>query len=206
MANNSNPQSNGNNVATEETLFPQSSFLDQQESLQNTVAEARQIIGADRVVIYSLDQQSQGQILAESVDARYPQALGVIIDDLCMSTYYLEKYQNGRIQALDDIEQANLNPCYLAQLKAFAVKANLVVPILARRQIIGLLIAHHCAAPHAWQPWEMDVIVQIATQIGSALDYFKLLKTGINIKRKNKPRLERARRSFLAQQANLCLA
>ena len=149
--------------------------LDREEILQTAVAEARQIIAADRVVVYSLDQQSQGKIIAESVDARYPQALGAIIDDPCMSAHYLEKYQNGRIQALDNIEQANLTPCHLAQLKPLAVKANLVVPILTRRQIIGLLIAHHCAAPHAWQPSEISVIVQIAQQIGWSIDHSHLL-------------------------------
>ena len=149
--------------------------LNPEELFQTAVAEARQIIAADRVVVYSLDQQSQGQIIAESVDIQYPRALGAVIDDPCMSAYYLEKYQNGRVQAIDDIEQANLTPCHLAQLQPFAVKANLVAPILTRGKIMGLLIAHHCAAPHPWQPSEIDVIVQIAQQLGLVLENANLL-------------------------------
>ena len=155
--------------------------IDREEIFQTAVTQARQIIAADRVVVYSLDPQSPGQIMAESVDASYPSALGALIDDPCMTAHYLEKYQNGRVRAIDDISQANLTDCHLAQLKPFAVKANLVVPILTRRQIIGLLIAHHCAAPHTWQTSEIDVFVQIAHQLGWALDYLQLLKTSVRL-------------------------
>ena len=168
-------QFNGNNVAAEETLSNQSGALAPEAILPTAVAEARQIIAADRVVVYSLDEQSFGQILAESVDARYPSALGAIIDDPCMSAHYLEKYQNGRVKAIDDIYQANLTPCHLAQLEPFAVQANLVAPILTRGQIIGLLIAHHCAASHVWQQSEIEVMVQIAQQLGLVLDSVNLL-------------------------------
>ena len=181
MAKNFSTQFNDNNVVAEEILSNQSGALDSEAILQTAVQEARQIIAADRVVVYSLDKESQGQIIAESVDARYPQAKGAIIDDPCMSAHYLEKYQNGRIQAFDDIEQANLSPCHLAQLEPFAVKANLVAPILTREKIIGLLIAHHCAAPHAWQQSEIHVVVQIAQQIGLVIDNSNLLNEVIQV-------------------------
>ena len=149
--------------------------LNQEDILKTAVQETRQALAADRVVVYSLDEQSRGQIIAESVDSRYPQAKGAIIDDPCFNAYYLEKYQKGRVQAIDDIYQANLTPCHLAQLEPFAVKANLVVPILTQGKIIGLVIAHHCSAPHGWQKSEIDVVVQIAQQIGLAIDNSSLL-------------------------------
>ena len=149
--------------------------LNPEDIFKTAVNEARQAIAADRVVVYSVDEQSYGKMVAESVDYQYPQALGVQIDDPCFSTLYVEKYQNGRVQAVDDIYQANLTPCHLSQLERFAVKANLVVPIITQGRLVGLLIAHHCAVPHAWQQSEIDVIVQIATQIGFAIDNFSLL-------------------------------
>ena len=162
-----------------------------EELLQTAVAQARQIIAADRVVVYSLDHQSFGRILAESVDARYPTAMGALIDDPCMTAHYLDQYQNGRVKAIDDIHQAHLTPCHLAQLEPFAVQANLVVPILTRKQIVGLLIAHHCAAPHAWHSSEIDVFVQIATQLGSALDYVQLLKTSFGLQQQQETEARR---------------
>ena len=142
----------------------------QEELLQTAVQEARQAIAADRVIFYSLEGPSQGQVIAEAVDFRYPQALGAQIDDPCFQTYYREKYQNGRVQATDDIHQANLTACHIAQLEPLAVKANLVIPILTQEQLIGLLIAHHCAVPHPWQPWEIEVMVQIAQQVGLSIE------------------------------------
>jgi len=175
MAQNFPLQFNGRIVASEKTLSSSSGELDPEAILSTAVTQARQTLVADRVVVYSLDQQSFGHILAESVDARYPSALGSIIDDPCMTAHYLDKYQHGRVQAIDDIHHAKLTDCHLAQLEPFAVQANLVVPILTQAQIIGLLIAHHCAAPHAWQPSEIDLFVQIAQQIGWALDNSHLL-------------------------------
>ena len=145
------------------------------------VHEARKAIAADRVIVYSLDEQSKGKVIAESVDSRYPQALEATIDDPCFNTYYLEKYQNGRVKATNDIYQANLTDCHLSQLEPFAVKANLVVPILNQGKLIGLLVAHHCAAPHIWQPSEIEVLVQIATQIDLALNSIKLLTTSAHL-------------------------
>ena len=144
--------------------------LTQEDILPTAVQEARKAISADRVLVYSLNEQSEGEVIAESVDYLYPQALGAIIDDPCFSIHYLEKYQNGRVKATDDIYQANLTACHLAQLESFAVKANLVNPILNQGKLIGLLIAHHCSAPHVWQQSEIDVMTQIAIQIGLALD------------------------------------
>ena len=157
--------------------------LNQEELLQTAVQEARQAIVADRVIFYSLEEQSQGKVIAESVDLRYPQALGVQLDDPCFKAYYLEKYQNGRVQATDDIYQANLTDCHIAQLEPWAIKANLVVPILTQGKLSGLLIAHHCAAPHAWRQSEIDIMRQIAQQVGLVLDNAKLLKASDRFQR-----------------------
>ena len=143
--------------------------------LQTAVAEARQLIAADRVVVYSLDEQSPGQIVAESVEAGYPQILGASLDDPCFRANYREKYQQGRVKAIDDIYQANLTRCHLTQLQSLRIKANLVAPILTQGRLIGLLIAHHCATTHAWQPAEIKVFVQIAKQLGLVLDNTQLL-------------------------------
>jgi len=34
-------------------------------------------------------------------------------------------------------------------------KAKLVAPILKDNHLLGLLIAHHCSEPHAWQQTEL---------------------------------------------------
>jgi twitching motility protein PilJ len=61
-------------------------------------------------------------------------------------------------------------------LEQFAVKANLVAPILIQENLTGLLIAHNCETPREWQQQEIDLFKQLATQIGFALEQAKLLE------------------------------
>ena len=80
------------------------------------------------------------------------------------------------VQATENIYKAGLTPCHLKQLEPFAVKANLVAPILQAGQLLGLLIAHQCSAPRTWQQAEIDLFTQFSTQVGLALDRFHLLE------------------------------
>jgi len=52
----------------------------------------------------------------------------------------------------------------------------LVAPILKDNQLLGLLIAHHCSEPRAWQQSEIDLFAQLAIQIGIALEQANLLQ------------------------------
>ncbi|MES1021828.1 methyl-accepting chemotaxis protein [Gloeocapsa sp. BRSZ] len=143
---------------------------------ESAVTEARQALKVDRVVVYTFDERWQGTVVAESVVAGFPQALGADIDDPCFADKYVERYQQGRVQATDNIYTAGLTECYINQLEQFAVKANLVAPILQGGQLLGLLIAHQCSAPRSWQQSEIDLFSQVASQVGFALDRAKLLE------------------------------
>ncbi|KST69640.1 GAF domain-containing protein [Mastigocoleus testarum] len=155
--------------------------LNREDILKTSVKEARRIVGCDRVVVYGLDKKSQGAVIAESVAPRFTKALGMIITDPCFETSYIEKYQNGRVRATDNIYTANLTSCYIEQLKKLEVKANLVAPILNEGKLLGLLVAHQCSQPRHWQNHEVRWFSQIAMQVGFALDNAKALETSKNL-------------------------
>ncbi|MGL5059433.1 MAG: hybrid sensor histidine kinase/response regulator, partial [Microcoleus sp.] len=48
------------------------------------------------------------------------------------------------------------------------------VPILQGEQLWGLLIAHQCSAPRQWQQSEIDLLRQLATQVGIAIQQSEL--------------------------------
>jgi methyl-accepting chemotaxis protein PixJ len=150
--------------------------INTEEVLKTTVNEVRKAINADRVVMYGFDDQWYGTVIAESVLPGYPKALWAKIKDPCFAEGYVEKYQAGRVQATDNVQEAGLTECHLKQLEPFAVKANLVAPILKDNQLFGLLIAHQCSAPRQWQLPEIDWFAQIATQVGFAMDHARLLE------------------------------
>jgi GAF domain-containing protein len=138
--------------------------------LTTTVNSVRQIIQCDRAVIYNLQTADRGKIVAESVEADYPKTLDTTIVDPCFEARYIDKYQMGRVRAVSNIYQAGMTPCYIENLEKIGVKANLVVPILsAPDQLYGLLVLHQCAAPREWQSTEIDLAIQIATQVGYAM-------------------------------------
>lgn len=134
------------------------------------VKETRAALQCDRVIVYRFDPQWHGTIVAEDVDRQWPTALGANIADPCFADRYVQMYLKGRVQATNDIYDAGLTECHLNQLKPFGVKANLVVPIIANQQLLGLLIAHQCSAPRMWKSNEIELLRQVGVQLGYAID------------------------------------
>ena len=158
--------------------------LQQQDILDISVKEVRRVLDCDRVLIYSLNQENHGVVIAESIAPGFPKALGITIEDPCFEARYIEQYQSGRVRALDNIYEAGITACYLEQLEQLEVKANLVTPIINEGKIFGLLVAHQCAKPRNWQQHEIRWLAQIATQVGFALDNAKLLAESSQLKQK----------------------
>lgn len=144
--------------------------------LDIAVTSTREAIQADRVIVYCFDENWVGKIIAESVDSDWPSALGKEIADPCFANDYVEKYQNGRVQAIENIYAAGLTDCHINQLEQFGVKANLVAPILLDNKLYGLLIAHQCSASRKWQELEIELLRQVAIPIGYALEQSSLLE------------------------------
>ncbi|MGJ3253541.1 MAG: GAF domain-containing protein [Elainellaceae cyanobacterium] len=136
----------------------------------------RHTLSADRIVVYRFDENWKGTITAESVDERFPKAMGAQIYDPCFENDYVDKYKQGRVQATPDIYKAGLTECYLRQLAPFEVKANLVAPIKHGDQLLGLLIAHQCAHPRQWEQQEIAFFGQVASQVGLVIDRADLLR------------------------------
>ncbi|MEH2287524.1 GAF domain-containing protein [Nostoc sp.] len=150
--------------------------LNEEDVLKTTVEEVRKVLSTDRVLVYSFNANWVGTVIAESVVPGYPKVLRAEIQDPCFTQGYIEKYQSGRVQATNNVYEADLKDCHINLLESFAVKANLVAPILKDEQLFGLLIAHQCSRPRDWQKPEIDLFAQIAMQVGFALDHARLLQ------------------------------
>ncbi len=175
--------------------------LNLDEILQTTVAEVRQFLQSDRVMIYQFQPDWDGVVVVESIDHGWTPALGMTIRDTCFQQGGWQKYYRGKIQALDDIAQANLMDCHRQMLEAFQVKAGLIVPIIQGRgatgkpQLWGLLIAHQCTNPRHWSSFEVDFLIQRADQVGIAIAQAHLLE------RETQQREQLARRNEELEQA-----
>ncbi|MDJ0902297.1 MAG: GAF domain-containing protein [Xenococcus sp. MO_188.B8] len=153
-------------------IFSAHQSLDLDDVFQVTVDGARDILQTDRVVIYRFNYDWSGTIVAESVAEDYPSILVETIDDPCFRGSYVDLYKNGRVRAINNLRsEPGLNACHIRTLEKYGVKANLVVPLRKDNQLIGLLIAHNCAAPRIWQQSEIDFFTQLGTQVEYAIDY-----------------------------------
>jgi PAS domain S-box-containing protein len=157
--------------------------LNLNQILTTTVTEVRQVLQTDRVLIFRFKPDWSGVVVVESVTEPELSILETSIKDPCFTYRYILAYRHGRIQVTDDIyNNARLTPCHVDFLAGLQVRANLVVPILLGNEdhqatvnlrsppvLWGLLIAHQCHAPRYWQSSEIDLMKQLATQAGIAI-------------------------------------
>jgi PAS domain S-box-containing protein len=150
--------------------------LQLEEILQTAVEEVQKLLAVDRVSIFRFDPDGSGTIVQEQVNPNYPAVLGSKIADPCFDRSYYLRYSQGRTHTVADITQAGYATCYIEFLEQFAVKASSIVPIYLRDELWGILIVHHCQSPRQWHPRELEIMVQIANQIGIALAQAQLLE------------------------------
>ncbi len=142
--------------------------------LQTTVDEVRQFLQTDRVLIFQFAPDFSGTVAVESVGSGWNSILNHWIQDPCIAETYLEPFRQGQITVKNDIYTANIDPCHVQLLASFQVRANLVVPILQGDNLWGLLIVHHCDAPRDWQLLDVDLLRQLAIQVGIAIEQASL--------------------------------
>ncbi len=150
--------------------------LDLNQILHTAVDQVRRLLQTDRVVAFRFFPDWQGVVEAESVAPGWTKTLGMQIHDCCFNELYAQSYREGRVSAIADIDTADIDPCHVALLKPFQVRANLVVPILQGTELWGLLIAHHCRQSRQWERENTQLLQQVATQMGLAIRQAELYR------------------------------
>ena len=132
------------------------------------------MLQTERVIIFRFHPDWSGTVVAESVTTGWTSILESKITDPCFGEHYVEPYCQGRVSTVADFPASEVELCHKELMAGFQVRANLVVPILQREHLWGLLIAHHCSAPREWLPEEIELLQQLATQVGIALQQAEL--------------------------------
>ncbi|UBF25918.1 GAF domain-containing protein [Kovacikia minuta CCNUW1] len=174
--------------------------LDLQEILNTTVADVRQFLQTDRVIIYRFESNWSGIVAVESVGEGWLSLLGTAIKDPCFEKPSVNNHGRGRIQAVEDIQTAGLAECYVELLTQYQVRANLVLPITHEDRVWGLLIAHHCRAPRHWQSLEIELLHGLATQVAIAIQqselYHRVQQLNTDLERQVRERTQQFQQSL----------
>ncbi|MDY7006708.1 MAG: GAF domain-containing protein [Cyanobacteriota bacterium] len=149
------------------------------ETIFATATQAvRQLLQAERVTIYQFLPDWSGEFVAESFAEGWTPLVGVqpMIKDTFLEENQGGRYANNETFAVDDIYQVGHDECHIQLLEQFQARAYALVPIFKGEKLWGLLAAYQNSAPRHWQKDEVDLLVQIAAQLGVALqqaDYFE---------------------------------
>ena len=174
--------------------------LDLKEILQTTVAEVRQFLQTDRVLIYRCQAEGLGEIVVESSDPEKSNSwnrqlssalnfgkLNLSLSDWCPvcaiedtnreeDIYLLAQHQIKAILTLPIWQSQSLNqhPQYcLLPTEEGESNSRQSVTSTANR-LWGVLVAHNCSTTRKWQEWEIAFLQKLATQVTLAIQQSEL--------------------------------
>jgi PAS domain S-box-containing protein len=149
------------------------SSLSPEEILNTTVAEVRQFLQADRVLVTYLEPGGGCRTIAESADPKWQSALGWVTD-----VHDVEEikalFQPHTVRVVCDAEAVEKTPFLLDYYKRCQVKAGMGWPIMLEGELFGVLIVNQCSAPREWQPFEIDLLEKLGTQVEIAIQQGQL--------------------------------
>ncbi len=175
--------------------------LDIPTIFQTTTQELQQTIYCDRVVIYQFNPDWSGKIVAESVESGWKILVQEqendpslkqnalenenclkdlsnpnLIEDTYLQTEKGGIYSQGtKYRVIENIYQAGFSDCYIELLENFQAKAYINVPIISNNKLWGLLASYQNSAPRKWENPEINIVIQIGSQLGVALEQAELL-------------------------------
>lgn len=147
--------------------------LDLEAILNTTVSEVQQFLNVDRVFIARMTPTGDGLVTAESMQIGWNSLIGLRIQDAWFKQK-LAAYQQGKPLVIHDCEQVKHAINNQVLLQKDLVKAVLAVPILHGSQLWGILVAHQYAAVRHWEPFEVGLLEQLATQVAIAIQQSEL--------------------------------
>ncbi|MBE9113125.1 diguanylate cyclase [Nodosilinea sp. LEGE 07298] len=164
--------------------------------LQRVVDTLRQLLDTDRVVVYQFLPGDDGVIAAESVGAGWLPLRGELIYDPCFENGWGDRYRQGHIGIVTDVQQNNLEPCYADLLTRLQVQAKLAVPIFAGSQLWALLIVHRCSSPCDWHQSSQVLLKHVARQVGQTIYQNELERQLAQQQRQTRPTLDQTEELF----------
>lgn len=158
-----------------ELAFKIRQSLDIEEILQTTVSEVQTLLSADRVFIVERESETQGIVVKEAVLDDLPRIQSAGLQFPCLCGDYQEKVNEGKAIIFSDLSLVEIPASDLEIIQRFNVKAQLIVPIFTQERLWGCLVVHQCDRPRQWHGDEIELLQQLADQIGIALSQAQLL-------------------------------
>ncbi|NER80568.1 MAG: GAF domain-containing protein [Leptolyngbya sp. SIO1D8] len=151
--------------------------LDLETIFPTTTREVRSLLNLDRVAIYQFESDWSGYFVAESVAHSWIPLVDtpIVIADTHLQDTRGGRYRHQETFAVDDIYTAGHTDCHIELLEKFQAKAYAIAPIFQGEKLWGLLAGYQNDGPRHWKAEDLDLMVQIAAQLGLAIQQANLL-------------------------------
>ncbi|MEH2424129.1 MAG: GAF domain-containing protein [Nostoc sp.] len=159
--------------------------LDIDTIFATSTEEVRRLLEVDRVTIYRFRADWSGEFVAESLAQNWTSVREIVpamsTTGVAASDNYLQKNQvgdfaNGKTLVIKDIYSSDYCIPYIALIELMGARAYMIVPIFQGEKLWGLLAAYQNIKPRDWQEDEVDLLMQIGTQLGVGLQQAELLE------------------------------
>ncbi|WP_299410674.1 ATP-binding protein [Acaryochloris sp. IP29b_bin.148] len=203
--------------------------LDIQTIFADTTEELRQFMGCDRTLVYQFKSDWSGTLVAESVSPNSPSIMALKatrpgaqtadisptagIKQILTQTYQYEFALGDTGQAMScnvipDVKEFGFDPYTLKVLERLKIKSYLVLPIVDGTHLWGLLMATIDVAPYDWDPSAIQIMTQVGTQLGVAVQQAELLvhsqkqAEALKAAKEEAERANRAKSDFLSHMSH----
>ncbi|WP_242039826.1 GAF domain-containing protein [Anabaena sphaerica] len=152
--------------------------LDINTIFATSTQEVLRLLEVDRVTIYRFQPDWSGEFVAESLAYGWKpvqELTPVIADDYLQATQGGD-YANGKVIVVNDTLTTNTSIPHLALITPTETRAYMIVPIFQGEKLWGLLAAYQHTQPRNWQEDEIDLLVQIGSQLGVGIQQAELLE------------------------------
>lgn len=152
--------------------------LDLNTIFATSTQEVLRLLEVDRVTIYRFRPDWSGEFVSESLAYGWKpvRELVPVITDNYLQINQGEDYTNGKIIVVKDTGTTNNSTSHIALITPTETRAYMIMPIFQGEKLWGLLAAYQHNQPRDWQRDEVDLLVQIGSQLGVGLQQAELLE------------------------------
>lgn len=155
---------------------------DSQELFQIALREIILALKVERAIVYRLENNGVGKIIAESTMGKCPSFLKESNSNLEYLDRLFAERKSNKVQVISSIDLFNLEENHLQQLEKNNVKAELIAPFYAEKDCQKLLVIQQCSKSRIWQKIEVDFFTQLTSQVVLASERTKVLQQQKNAK------------------------
>jgi methyl-accepting chemotaxis protein PixJ len=137
--------------------------------------ETRNLLKVERVAICQFRPDYFGDFVFESKEGELPSIMGIAWEDTYIRETQGGGFRNNKPFISDDISKTSLSDCFRT-IEGLEIRACAIAPIFREQTLWGVLCAYQHSASLHWQASEVQLLQQMSTQLGVALQQTTLLE------------------------------